>query len=195
MNPLLIVLNGTSSAGKTLITQALLPMMPAPAICTGLDDILEREKPFGVEGGDAFHKLQRNLRVIWFGMTDGRLQLFKKLHRQAASRFQNQHSVIIETSLMDQRALLDAARCFAPLSGWFVGVKPPLEISEQWERSRGDRPPGHARRHYDVVHAHNTYDLLIDPSTMTAHECAATLLRKIEGKTPHAFKQLIGELS
>jgi chloramphenicol 3-O phosphotransferase len=195
MNPLLIVLNGASSAGKTQIARALLPMLPTPAIHTGLDDILEREKPFGVEGGSAFNKLQRTLRVIWFGMTDGRLQLFKKLHREAASHCQNRRSVIVETSLMDQRALLDAAQCFAPIGGWLVGVKPPLEISEHWEQGRADRPPGHARRHYDLVHVHNTYDLLLDSSIMTPHEMAVTLLQKVKSSTPHAFKQLIGERS
>ncbi len=54
---------------------------------------------------------------------------------------------------MDSRALRDAAECFAPLDGLFVGLKPPLAVSEKWEAGRGDRPIGQARKHYDLIHA------------------------------------------
>ena len=158
---MLIILNGASSAGKTTIANALLPMLEEPRVYTGLDNILERVQPFGPEHGNFFHRLRRPFRVMRFQMTEGRLKLFKQLHREVLSHYQMEKNVVVDTALMDPRALLDAAECFSPLGGWFVGVKPPLAVSEAWESARKDRPAGQVRRHYDLIHAHGIYDLVL----------------------------------
>src|SRR5262245_7053231 len=95
---------------------------------------------------------------------------------------------------MDERALRDAAACFAPLGGWLVGMRPPLEVSEQWEARRGDRPVGQARNHYALIHAHGVYDLLLDPSQLSPDECAAAILARLESGPPEAFRILLGRL-
>ena len=41
----IIILNGTSSAGKSSIARALLPHLPIPAIHSGIDHFLERTPP------------------------------------------------------------------------------------------------------------------------------------------------------
>lgn len=171
MNGKLIVLNGASSAGKTTIAHALIPRMGDGVVFTSFDHILEREKPLGDEGD-----LMRFLRVLRFQLTDGRLRLFRQLHREVADLVRGGSDVILETALMDRRALLDAASQFAPLGGCFVGIKPPLEVSEQWEAQRGDRPRGQARLHYDLIHAHGHYDLVIDPSVHAPDVCAEMIL-------------------
>jgi chloramphenicol 3-O phosphotransferase len=91
---------------------------------------------------------------------------------------------------MDRRALRDAAECFAPVGGFFIGIKPPLEVSEQWEAARGDRRIGQARAHYDLIHAHGTYDLVLDPSQMTPQECAQAILDQAQGMRPDAFQRI-----
>jgi chloramphenicol 3-O phosphotransferase len=93
---------------------------------------------------------------------------------------------------MDRRALYDAAACFAPIGGWFIGVKPSLEVSERWEAQRGDRPRGQARRHYDLVHAHGVYDLIVDPSQGNADACAHEIMTYIATASPEAFAILLG---
>jgi chloramphenicol 3-O phosphotransferase len=183
----LIVLNGASSSGKTTIAQILRPLLGEQCIVTGLDDILERLQPFGPENGNFIHKLVRPFRIMWFQFTDGRLKLFKRLHKEIVVHYKVGRNIIVDTALMDRRALLDAAECFAPLGGFFIGVKPPLEVSEQWEAARGDRPTGHARAHYNLTHAHGIYDLVLDPSQMTPQECAWTILNRIQGPPLDAF--------
>jgi chloramphenicol 3-O phosphotransferase len=184
----LIVLNGASSAGKTTIARALLSLLGPGCVVTGLDDILARVQPFGPKDGNVF---LRGIRIACFGFTDGRLRLFKQLHREVAAQSMAGHDVIVETALMDPRALRDAAECFAPLEGWFVGIKPPLDISAQWEAARGDRPRGQARRHYELIHAHNTYDLVLDPSTRMPQQCAAAIVHRLAGSPPDAFRRLL----
>jgi chloramphenicol 3-O phosphotransferase len=174
---MLIVLNGASSAGKTSTAQALLELLGTQCAITGLDDILERTQPFGPEGGGALGAIRRSIQITWFQFTDGRLRLFKQLHREVAALAQAGRDVIVETALMDPRALRDAAECFSPLGGLFVGMKPPLVVSEQWEAARADRPRGQARKHYDLIHGHGVYDLVLDPSTMTSRECAVVIMR------------------
>lgn len=193
--PTLIMLNGASSAGKTTVVQALLPLLGPDTVSTGLDDIMERRQPFGPEASGRLGQLQRSLWITWFQLTDGRLRLFKRLHREVLAHLQAGRDVIVETALMDPRALRDAAECFAPWHALFVGVKPPLAISEQWEAQRGDRPPGHARHHYEQIHAHGYYDLLLDPSVMTPEACAQAILQRVEGLPVTAFGRLLRERS
>ena len=188
----LIVLNGASSAGKTSTAQALGAILGTQCVHTGFDDILDRAQPFGPEDpAGRMGQWLRSLRITWFRLTDGRLRLFKRLHREVVALAQAGHTIIVDTSLMDRRALQDAAACFASLGGFLIGMKPPLAVSEQWEAARADRPPGHARHHYDLIHAHGIYDLVLDPSQMTPHECAIAIVRRVEEAPPNAFHRLL----
>jgi chloramphenicol 3-O phosphotransferase len=184
---ILIVLNGASSAGKSLTAQALIARLGVDTVLTGLDDVMERTQPFGPENGG----ILRALRILRFQLSDGRLRLFKTLHRDAVAMLQSGQNVIMETALMDRRALIDAAECFAPLRAYLIGMKPPLAVSEQWEAQRGDRPIGQVRRHYDLIHAHGVYDLVLDPSMLSPDQCADAIVRHIESAAPAAFSQLL----
>lgn len=183
----IIVLNGASSSGKTSIVQALVTLLDDQCVCTGLDEIMARVQPFGAEDGN---KLIRSLRILYFTATDGRLRLFKQMHREIMAHYNMHHTVIVETAYMDPRALHDAAEQFALLNAFLVGIKPPLSVSLEWERQRGDRPIGQAQKHYDQVHAHGIYDLEIDSSRMTPADCAKQILLECEKAEPHAFRQL-----
>jgi len=187
----IVVLNGASSSGKTLTAHALVKLLNSNCILTGLDDIMERDKPFGVEGNGTLACIRRAIKIMLFQLTDGRLKLFKQLHHEVVSVHQSGHSVIVETSLMDKRALRDAAMCFAPLNALFVGMKPPLEISEQWEAKRNDRPIGQARKHYDLIHSNTIYDLTLDPSLMSPEECAASILNYLNESRFGSFQKVL----
>ena len=188
----LIVLNGASSAGKTTVAEALLPLLGPTCLLTGFDDILAREQPFGPEPRTPLDALRRKARIAAFQLTAGRVRLFATLHREVAAQVRDGRDVVVDTALMEPRALRDAAESFAPLDGLFVGVKPPLAVSERWEAARGDRPIGQARRHYDLIHAHGTYDLLLDTSALTPQECAQAIRRRLDaGTRPTAFRALL----
>ena len=96
--------------------------------------------PLGPEPASKLGQLRRSAQITWFQLSDGRLRLFQRLHREVVAQIQAGQPVIVETALMDARALHDAAVCFAPLHSLFVGMKPPLAIAEQGEAARGDRP-------------------------------------------------------
>ena len=187
----IVVLNGASSSGKTLTARALVKLLNSNCILTGLDDILERDKPFDVKGTGALASIRRAIKIMLFQLTDGRLKLFKKLHHEVLGAYRSGQSVIVETSLMDQRALRDAALCFSPFHALFVGMKPPLEVSEGWEAKRNDRPIGQARKHYDLIHSLAIYDLTLDSSLMSPEECAASILNYLNESRFGSFQKIL----
>ena len=75
----IVILNGASSSGKTLTAKALVKLLNSNCILTGLDDIMERDKPFGVEGHETLAGIRRAFKIMRFQFTDGRLKLFKKV--------------------------------------------------------------------------------------------------------------------
>ena len=191
----IVVLNGASSSGKTLTAQALVKLLNSNCILTGFDDIMERDQPFDVEGTGTLGSIRRAIKIMLFQFTDGRLKLFKKLHREIVRVHQSGHSVILETSLMDKRALRDAAICFSPFNALFVGMKPPLEVSEQWEAKRNDRPMGQARKHYDLIHSTAIYDLTLDPSLMSPEECARSILNYLNESRSGSFQKILESMT
>ena len=56
-----------------------------------------------------------------------------------------------------------------------VGVFCPLDELERREMARGDRQPGYARSHYDIVHSHAPYDIHVDTALQTIDECVASI--------------------
>jgi chloramphenicol 3-O phosphotransferase len=190
--PNLLVLNGASSSGKSVTAQALFELSEGEYHLTGFDALLERLQPFGSEhphgllGG-----LERSLRIMAFQLGDGRFKIFQQLHQEVLELLESGKQVILETSLMERRALLDAAQAFAPHGGYFIGMKPPLEISESWEAQRGNRPQGQARKHYEQIHAHGCYDLILDPSKESPENCAKHILTHCAATNPQAFQQLL----
>lgn len=189
-SPVIILLNGASSSGKTLTAQALQQRLGVQCVVTGFDDIMERDKPFGREDGRIMQRSRRAFQIIRFQLTDGRLALFKQLHREVVELHEAGYNVVVETALMDTRALYDAAERFFALNTLFVGMKPPLEISEQWEAQRQDRPIGQARKHYHLIHAHALYDLTLDPSQHSPDECATLILTALNRSRPTALQKI-----
>ena len=191
---ILVVLNGASSAGKTTIANALMTLLDEQSIYTGFDHILERVQPFGPDKLNFLNRLMRMFRVMRFQLTDGRLKLFKQLHREVLSHYQMGKNVVVDTALMDPRVLIDAAECFGPVGGLFVGVKPPLAVSENWEAARMDRSAGQVSKHYELIHAHGIYDLVLDPSQMTPPQCAFAILDRVQRAPADAFHRIRIEL-
>ena len=176
-----IILNGASSAGKSLIAAELLQWPGSNAIGTGFDDMLDRQ---AAENNGFFKRLSRHFDPRF------RLNTFRRLHTEIVALLDEHRHVIVDTAIMEPAALADLADRLAERRAYLIGVKPPLSVSETWERQRGDRPIGQARKHYDLVHRHNTYDLLIDTSRLPPAEAASLILQHIAQHPPQALAAL-----
>ncbi len=187
MNPgTIIILNGTSSSGKTSIVRALQDVLEEPYLEAGLDKFIwmlpERylERPLwdevlglAVQAGECGHRL-----------VAGMHQAIEALARCG-------NNVIADHVLVEDLWWQDCARRFSQLPAYLVGVRCPLEVLEQRERARCNRTLGQARAQYGAVHGLGVYDVEVDTSQSTPEECARQIKVRVDaGIPPRALTEL-----
>ena len=171
----IIILNGTSSSGKTSIARALRALRESPYFFVGVDhfnamrpgwSLGSEDVPEGVAMNSAFHHAVLVLaRCGW--------------------------DVIVEHVLVNPTYRRECIELLADYDPLFVGVRCPLEVLERRERERGDRKIGIARDQIERVHAHGIYDLEVDTAGASPEECAQQIRRRLrEGPPATAFRQL-----
>ena len=112
------------------------------------------------------------------------------MHRTIAELSRTGNNVIAEHVLVEPAWLDECVALFSDLPAYFVGVRCPLEVLEERERSRKNRTLGQARAQYGLVHARAVYDLEVDTSLHSAAACAQQIKAMIETTPPRALRQL-----
>jgi chloramphenicol 3-O phosphotransferase len=162
MRPDIILLNGTSSSGKSSMARALQRRAGIPLYHVSLDtftdmflweaitDSAERQRCHGI-GVDNFHRALALFAAGKFGMVVDHLILMPEWDQAT-------------------RAALAGRRVH------FIGVRCPLAVVEARERARPDRHPGLAAAQFGQVHRNQAYDFEVDTSRATPDECADRIL-------------------
>jgi chloramphenicol 3-O phosphotransferase len=182
----IIIINGTSSSGKTSMVKALQALASQSYLDAGLDRFLWMlpkryfERPLwddvlglASEAGQTGH------------------ELVKGMHRAILSLSNAGLNVVADHVLVEPGWVQDCAALFHDLPAYLIGVRCPLEVLEEREKARKDRTLGQARLQFPRVHVHGVYDLEVDTSRMSAQECARDILAHIEGRSPGAFRALV----
>jgi chloramphenicol 3-O phosphotransferase len=218
----IVLLNGTSSAGKTSIARDLQEIMEAPYFHTGIDHFLPRlpARLFVVSDGvsppasDYFLLVyggavrrtvgERPEGTAVYG--DGVLaevrigpegvRLLAGMYQAIAALAHAGINVVVDDVIHDRRVLRVAVEALPASRVLFVGLQLPREEAERRERERGDRGPGGAAAFYDLVHAHGTYDLLLDTAENSPMACAMQIREALQsGQSRHAFAELARTLA
>lgn len=185
----IIILNGTSSAGKTSILEELQQTMPAPYLDAGIDKFIWMlptrylERPLwddvlglAVEAGVMGHRLMSGM------------------HHAIAELAKAGLNVVADHVLVEPDWVAECADLFWDLPAYLIAIRCPLEIVEERERSRRDRTLGQARAQYERVHQFCRYDLEIDTSTQDIAASARQIAAFVNsGVQPFAFRQLRNE--
>lgn len=163
-----IVLNGTSSAGKTSIARALQARLDAPYHHVQLDAFRAMEPPGYWEAWEQWAP----------GVLDIKLAaLCRAMHAAVAELSRHGLGVIFDTVLDKSDVwhylLEDLAHC--PV--YLVGVVCSVEELSRREQMRGDRQPGLAARQAPFVHADKKYDFQVDTTDCSADQCAAEIVQ------------------
>ena len=146
-NGKIIVINGTSSSGKTSIVYALQNMLEEPFLEAGIDKFI-------------FMMPERYLdRPLWDDVLGQATKsgmaghaLIAGMHRAIRALSLSGVNVIADHVLVEEVWVKECAELFADLPAYLVGVQCPLETLEQRERSRKNRTLGQARAQFEVIH-------------------------------------------
>jgi chloramphenicol 3-O phosphotransferase len=181
---LIILLNGTTSSGKTSIAEALLEIL---------------DEPYFHLGVDAINAMRAKRQTNELPPAELDLVLTRTragFHRAVAGMAQAGNSVIADLVLSEQWRLVDCLDAMAGCEVVFVGVHCPAGELARREQARADRPPGLALAQLDQVHAHGVYDIEIDTSLASPQACATTIKEFLPRRVhPSAFDRLRSMIS
>jgi chloramphenicol 3-O phosphotransferase len=145
----IIILNGTSSAGKSTLAKALRERLDEPFCYYASDQLAEAGfRPIKEEDKDTQARRERD-------------RFFDGFHRSIAAFAQAGNHMIIEHIVEEASWAEDLARLLSPFDVFWVGVHAPVEELVRRERARGDRRAGEAVYHLKT-HGFVCYDLEID---------------------------------
>jgi chloramphenicol 3-O phosphotransferase len=166
----LILLNGTSSSGKSSIAAELVDGLDDGWFHLGIDHFRERRK-WRRWDQDAAQRL-----VLGF-------------HRAVAGMAAAGNDVVVDHVLGERWRLADCLEVFTgPV--YFVGVRCSLAELKRREVARGNRKVGLAEIQFPLVHQHGVYDVQVDSDQHTAAECAALIRDRLTQGPPTAFDEL-----
>lgn len=182
----IIILNGTSSSGKTSLLHGLQNALAETYLEFGLDKFLWMlpkrylDQPLWDD-------------VLGRADTAGEVghQLVLSMHQAIRSMAECGMNLLVDHVLVELAWARDCARLFASYNAYLVGINCDLEILENRERNRKDRTLGQARKQFDKVHAHGVYDLVVDTGIHTVEENIAQVIDFLSsGQPPKALKTL-----
>lgn len=205
-SPRLILLNGSSSAGKTTLAHKLQQLLPEPYQHIALDQFRDGmagrfrgfnsppESPGGL-----------GLNIVPLDTEEGRLthirfgsygeQMLRGMRRAMAAFARAGNNVIIDDLIFKRAYLIDYVEALAGLDTWFIGVRCSRDVVQEREGKRTGRFPGTAISHYKTVHAHGaTYDLEVDTSATSPRSCAEAIIARLH-RPPESFPCLARALA
>ena len=174
----IILLNGASSAGKSSIGRALLPLL---------------SDPWFLVPGDAIGAMRSTVHTrILDDAEIGEMLRRTRLgyHRAVAALASAGNDVIMDYPLSEQWRLDDLLETLEGYDVTLVEVRcTPAEL-ERRERDRGDRPVGLARSQ-TFVYAHGDCDIAVDTTNAGPDECATMIVDTMGALAPpKAFDRL-----
>lgn len=148
-NGRIILLNGTSSSGKSTLAAALRATLTEP-FCYYASDQL-------ADGG--FRVIRQKARDA--RLSDERARFFDGFHRSIVSFAEAGNDIIVEHIVEEASWARQLRELFVHLDTFWVGVHAPLAEMERRERERGDRTIGEALYHLKT-HDYCRYDMEVD---------------------------------
>lgn len=193
-----ILLNGSSSAGKTTLAVTLQQMLPEPYQYIGLDQyrdgMPERVRglnaPSGTEGSRGLNVIPRpnNQTAIVFG--DYGDKVLNNMRQSAALFAASGIPVIVDDLLLKRSYVDDYLDAFDVDQSWVVGVRCSMDVVAQRESARPGRFPGTAAEHFHRVHDFvDDYDIEVDTSSTPPQMLAQQIIDRMQ-TPPDCLKNL-----
>ena len=181
-----LVLNGTTSAGKSTLARVLQQKLAdrgEPWVVIALDDFFARSPAEWFRIGD--HVGPHAEAGMVFEMVEGRIErrvgpfgraVLAGYRAAVAGMARAGLEVIVDEVLLSAEDWEGWQAELAGLDVRWVAVELPLEDTLRRERDRGNRVIGMAAAQFDLVHSFATYDVRVDTSVLTPEEAADAIL-------------------
>ena len=182
----IIILNGTTSAGKTSVLRILQEIMAEPYLDAGIDKFI-----FMLPGRYLNFPLWND--VLGHASHAGAMghRLFSGMHHSIAALARAGNNVVADHVLVEPGWVDECAQLLADLPAYLIGLRCPLDVVEAREKQRGDRTLGQARKQFPLVHQHGVYDFEVDTSIYSSEQCAQQIKAFVTVEpTPQAFRTL-----
>jgi chloramphenicol 3-O phosphotransferase len=174
----IVILNGTSSSGKSSIAANLQKLLAEPYFHFAIDRF--RMMGAGKDWSEDEFAVVMQRTILGF-------------HRAVAGFAAAGNNVIVDYVMGERWRLADCVTTFADLDVVLVGVRCPVEELERRERERGNRPIGLAAFQFPIVHENMRYDIDVDTSTTDPRACAEQIKTFIaQGVRARALPTLMG---
>ena len=187
-----ILLNGSSSSGKTTLAQTLQQLLPEPYQYIGLDQFRDGmpmrvrglNAPADTEGALGMNVVPSTLAgepVTEIQLGEYGDAVMAGMRRAVATFAERGIPVIVDDLLFKPHYLVDYAAVLNHETTWVIAVKCDLAVINQREAGRLGRFPGTATAHHELIHAHvPEYDLEIDTTHESPKESAQRVLARLE---------------
>ncbi|SMF58722.1 chloramphenicol 3-O phosphotransferase [Tistlia consotensis] len=170
----ILLLNGSSSAGKSSIAKALQEIAAEPWLHVAMDDFLDMLPAacWGHAQGVVFEPVEE-AGAAALAVRSGPVaeRALTGMREAVAALARAGNDLIVDEVLLGGAAADYRAR-LAGLEVRWIGVFAPLAVLEARERARGDRRLGLARWQHERVHEGVDYDLTVGSAAATPLDCA-----------------------
>lgn len=191
-----IILNGSSCAGKSSIIEAFQKKQDTPWLAVGLDGFFVRvlpakyfthEKP---EHHSVLHCVpsqENGKRLFTLVVGPDGQKVIRGMHRAIAAYALAGNNVVVDYIQYDPAWMVDLKNVLKDINVVWVGVTASLETLEQREKERG-RPQveGHVRSHYHTVHQGIKYDVMLNTDELAPEAAAEKIVDYL--KVPKMIK-------
>jgi chloramphenicol 3-O phosphotransferase len=167
--PQLILLNGTSSSGKTSIARALQEQLAVVYLNISIDCVLYALPPSDLQSLMNGIKIERDEYDY--------PQMVRGFHAAIAGLLATGNRLIVDNAMTKSEWRVDFDAAVAAHDILRIGVLCDLEIAKKRETARRDRAPGTAAAEFPLVHANMTYDLTVDTSVQPTGDCVASIIQ------------------
>ena len=196
----IILLNGSSSAGKTTIARMMQQLYREPwqhiALDQFRDGMSDRYRGLnsppddsGARGLNVVPVDRDGDRVTEIRFGDVGKRVLRGMRRSIATFASEGNHVIVDDLMFEKAFLLDYLDVLKGLDVTFAGIRCDLEVVNAREAARPGRFPGTATSHFHTIHAHCIYDVEVDTTDSTPRQCAQRIMRAAE-RPSRAFDQM-----
>ena len=178
--PVIIILNGPSSSGKSSIAENIQKTAAVTYANIGCDFFFGSFKDSNMERFERSH--QNTIEEINRG--------YYRVLRSFAEH--GNTNVVGDTVFQYNATFHDCVNTFKDANAFLIGVRCNLASLQKREAERQDRLIGIAQFQHERVHLHGVYDHEVDTTNITSEECARSILAYVENNKPAAFRKLVG---